>query len=209
VCFDKLVRVLASSIGSPCNSSRLSNTFKSVEGLGLNQEAIGFYLGYMQDAFLVEKSMRFDVKGRKCIGSLPKYYFSDIGIRNAVLDFRQQEEFHIMENVIYNGLWARGYNVDVGFVEVRSSTKDSPSTRKQLEVDFASNLESSRYYMQSALGIPDSGKMAQETASLKLISDSFKKVIIVKDNIAPWHNDDGILIIRLFDFLLKPESLDL
>jgi len=143
------------------------------------------------------------------LARFPSTTFQTLAYAMQCLTFRQQEESHIMENVIYNGLWARGYNVDVGFVEVRMSTKDSPSTRKQLEVDFASNLGSSRYYMQSALGIPDSGKMAQETASLKLISDSFKKVIIVKDNIAPWHNDDGILIIRLFDFLLKPESLDL
>lgn len=206
--FDKLVKIMASSIGSPCNPHKLSNTFKSVENTDLNAETIGFYLSYLQEAFLLEKSLRFDIKGKKYIGTLPKYYFTDPGLRNALLDFRQQEETHLMENIIYNELRVKGFMVDVGLVEIRSRNTDGGSIRKQLEVDFVANLGSKRYYIQSALAIPDTDKMAQESASLHHIPDSFKKVIIVKDNITPWHNENGILILGLFDFLLKPDSLD-
>jgi len=206
--FDKLAKIIASSVGAPCNAGRLSNTFRSVEGVELNKETIDSYLNHLQDAFVVEKALRYDIKGKKYIGTLPKYYFMDIGLRNAMLDFRQQEETHIMENIIYNELRTRGFNVDVGAVEMRTSGKEAGNTRKQLEVDFVANLGSARYYIQSALAIPDSEKMEQETASLNHIPDSFKKVIIIKDNIAPWHNNDGILIVSLFDFLLNPVALD-
>lgn len=206
--FDSLAKIMASSIGAPCNPNKLSNTFTSVGHVKLQAETIGSYLSYMQDAFLLEKAQRFDIKGKKYIGTLSKYYFTDTGIRNALLDFRQQEESHLMENIIYNELRIRGFLVDVGQVELRSYSKTRGTVRKQLEVDFVANLGSKRYYIQSALSLPDSDKMAQESASLINISDSFKKVIIVKDNIAPWHNEDGILIIGLFDFLLKPDSLD-
>lgn len=206
--FDKLVKIMASSIGAPCNPNKLSNTFKSVENSDLTPETIGCYLSYLQDAFLLEKALRYDIKGKKYIGALSKYYFTDIGLRNSVLDFRQQEESHIMENVIYNELRIRGYNVDVGFVEKRSRNNVGGTIRKQLEVDFVANLGSKRYYIQSALSIPDADKMEQESASLRNISDNFKKIIIVKDNASPWYNTNGILILGLFDFLLKPHSLE-
>ena len=205
--FDSLVHIMASSIGSPCNPNRLSNTFKSVEHSELSPDTIAQYLLFMQDAFLIEKSMRFDIKGKKYIGTLPKYYFSDMGLRNALLDFRQNEETHLMENVIYNELRIRGFLVDVGMVEVRTTT-DGSSVRRQLEVDFVANLGSQRYYIQSALALPDREKTEQETASLNHIPDNFKKIVIVKDNIVPWHNDRGVLMLGLFDFLLKPESLE-
>lgn len=206
--FDTLAKFMASAIGSPCNPHKLSNTFASAGHVKLGAETIASYLAGMQDAFLLEKSQRFDIKGKKYIGTLSKYYFTDIGLRNALLDFRQQEESHLMENIIYNELRIRCFLVDVGQVELRSYSKVGGTVRKQLEVDFVANLGSKRYYIQSALSIPDVDKMAQEAASLVNISDSFKKVIIVKDNIAPWHNEDGILILSLFDFLLKPDSLE-
>lgn len=205
--FDSLVQIMASSIGSPCNPNRLSNTFKSVERAELSPDTIAQYLSFMQDAFLIEKSMRFDIKGKKYIGTLPKYYFSDMGLRNALLDFRQNEETHLMENVIYNELRIRGFLVDVGMVEVRTAVGGN-SSRRQLEVDFVANLGSQRYYIQSALAMPDREKTEQETASLNRIPDNFKKIVIVKDNIVPWYNDRGVLILGLFDFLLKPDSLE-
>ncbi len=206
--FDQLLNFMASSIGSPCNAHKLSNTFKSVENVDLSADTINNYLSYMQDAFLLEKAVRFDIKGKRYIGSLPKYYFIDHGLRNSLLDFRQLEESHIMENVIYNELRMRGYLVDVGMVETRSSNGKGSSTRKQLEVDFVVNMGSKRYYIQSAMSIPDSEKMRQETASLNLIPDSFKKIVIVKDNIIPWYNEKGILFLSLFDFLLKSNSME-
>ncbi|MCD8288041.1 MAG: ATP-binding protein [Porphyromonadaceae bacterium] len=206
--FEKLVKIMASTIGAPTNPNKLANTFKSVEGVDLNSETIGFYLSYLQDAFILDKSMRFDIKGRKYIGTLPKYYFSDTGLRNAILDFRQQEETHLMENIIYNELSIRGFNIDTGDVDVRSRNDNGSNMHNKLEVDFVANLGSKRYYIQSALAIPDASKMSQETASLQSIHDNFRKVIIVKDDIIPWHNEDGILILGLFDFLLKEDSLD-
>ena len=162
----------------------------------------------MEDAFLIEKAQRYDVKGKKYINTLSKYYHTDIGVRNAILDFRQQEETHIMENVIYNELLVRGYSVDVGMVEVKGRDADNEWYRRQLEVDFVANMASKRYYIQSALAIPDKEKMKQESASLRNISDTFKKIIIVREHINPWYTEDGILILGLFDFLLKSESLD-
>ncbi|MCI1732981.1 MAG: ATP-binding protein [Bacteroidales bacterium] len=207
--FDKLTKIIASSIGSPCNPNKLSNTFKSVEHADLNSETIGIYLSYLQEAFLIEKSLRFDIKGKKYIGTIPKYYFTDTGLRNALLDFRQQEETHLMENILYNELSIRDFIVDIGMVEVRTSSKEMGSKRNQYEVDFVANMGSKRYYIQSALNISDPEKMSQETFSLNHIPDSFKKIIIVKDDISPWHNERGILILSLFDFLLNPDSLDL
>lgn len=157
---------------------------------------------------MIEKSNRYDVKGKKYINSLSKYYFTDLGLRNALLDFRQQEETHIMENIIYNELRIRGFMVDVGMVEVRRRNSVRVMERRQLEVDFVANLGSKRYYIQSALTLPDSNKVRQESASLDNIKDSFKKIIVVKDYITPWYTEDGILILSLFDFLLHPDSMD-
>ena len=206
--FDELVHIIASSIGSPCNPAKLANTFNSVSKSELSRQTVATYLGYMEDAFLIEKAQRYDVKGKKYINTLSKYYHTDIGVRNAILDFRQQEETHIMENVIYNELLVRGYSVDVGMVEVKGRDADNEWYRRQLEVDFVANMASKRYYIQSALAIPDKEKMKQESASLRNISDTFKKIIIVREHINPWYTEDGILILGLFDFLLKSESLD-
>lgn len=205
--FEKLVKVIASSIGAPCNPNKLSNTFKTVENVKLNPETIGFYLTYLQDSYLIEKSNRYDIKGKKYIGSLSKYYFTDIGLRNSILEFRQQEESHIMENVIYNELRIKGFLVDVGIVEHRTSNKENQTIRNHYEVDFVANLGSKRYYIQSALTLPDKEKIMQETNSLRQIHDGFKKIIITKDDIQPWHNEDGILFIGLFDFLTKDDCL--
>lgn len=205
--FDTLVKVMASSIGSPCNPNKLSNTFKSVSNSDLAPITIDNYLGFLQDAFLIEKAMRYDIKGKKYIGTLSKYYFIDLGLRNSLLDFRQIEETHLMENVIYNELRSRGYLVDVGMVETRSRTKQNGMVRKQLEVDFVVNNGSKRYYIQSALALPDKEKIEQETASLKHIPDNFQKIIIVKDNIVSYHNEAGILFVNLFDFLLQRDML--
>ncbi len=207
--FDALVRVMASSIGSPCNPNKLSNTFRSVAKAELSNDTIGSYLNYMQEAFLLEKSIRYDIKGKKYIGTLPKYYFSDIGLRNALLDFRQVEETHIMENIIYNELRTRGFLVDVGTVEVRKRQEGGAPVRRQFEVDFVCNLGSRRYYIQSAFAIPTQEKKDQESASLRFIADGFKKIIVVKDNIVSHYDENGVLLLSLFDFLLKPESLDL
>lgn len=206
--FDELLRIIASSIGSPCNPTKLANTFKSVKNVAIHHQTINKYLGFLEDAFLVEKSIRYNIKGKKYINTLAKYYFSDLGIRNALLGFRQQEETHIMENIIYNELRTRGYHVDVGMVEVREPDKSGKLIRKQLEVDFVVNQGSQRYYIQSAFAMPTVEKEAQESASLLRIKDSFKKIIIVKDDIKPKRNEDGILTIGLKDFLLDKNSLN-
>ena len=200
--FTELMRVMASTIGSPCNPSKISNTFKSVKNVALSDKTIAKYLGYLQDAFLIEEAMRYDVKGRKYIGTLSKYYFQDIGLRNALLDFRQNEENHIMENVVYNELRMRGYRVDVGTVSVRTA-----SSIKQLEVDFVANKGDMRYYIQSAFDMPNDDKREQESASLKRIGDSFKKIIVVRNDIAPYNDKNGFLNIGLLDFLLGKEAL--
>lgn len=206
--FDELVKIVASSIGTTCNPNKLSNTFKSRGKSELSPQTIRTYLDYMANAFLIEKAERYDVKGKKYINTLSKYYMTDMGIRNAILAFRQQEETHIMENIIYNELRVRGFSVDVGSVEIKGKDTDNQWYRKQLEVDFVANLGYKRYYIQSALAIPDKDKLDQESNSLRNIHDDFRKVIIVKDYINPWYTDDGILIIGLFDFLLNPSSLD-
>lgn len=196
--FSELMNLMASSIGLPCNPNKIANTFKSVKKVSLAPQTIAKYLSFMEDAFIVEKSVRYDIKGRKYIGTLSKYYFQDVGLRNALLNFRQVEETHLMENVIYNELRRCGYSVDVGMIEVRSATQ-----RKQLEVDFVANKGDKRYYIQSAFALPDEQKREQELASLKKINDSFKKIIITRDDIAPYHDDNGVLIIGLMDFLLR------
>ena len=206
--FDALTKVMASSIGSPCNPNKLSNTFKSVSNTDLSSITIDNYLGFLQDAFLLEKASRYDIKGKKYIGTLSKYYFVDMGLRNCLLGFRQIEETHLMENVIYNELRSRGYLVDVGVVETRTRTENQGMLRKQLEIDFVVNNGSKRYYIQSALSLPNEEKIDQEMASLKNVSDSFQKIIIVKDNIVPHHNESGILFINRYDFLLNREILE-
>ena len=206
--FDELVKIISSSIGSSCNPTKLANTFKSVKNVAIHHQTINKYLGFLEDVFLVEKSIRYNIKGKKYINTLAKYYFSDLGIRNALLGFRQQEETHIMENIIYNELRTRGLHVDVGMVETREPNKNGRLIRKQLEVDFVVNQGSQRYYIQSAFAMPTLEKEAQESASLLLINDSFKKIIIVKDDIKPKRNEEGILTIGLKDFLLDKNSLN-
>lgn len=204
-----LVKFIASAIGSPTNPTKLSNTFKSVKQISISPTTIDKYLGYLRNAFMIEKAERYDIKGRKYIGTLSKYYFSDLGLRNAILGLRQLEENHIMENIIYNELRARGNKVDIGMIEQRFIDDNSKWQRKQLEVDFVVNQGSKRYYIQSAFTMPDEEKIKQEKASLLRINDSFKKIIIVKDDIMPYHDENGITTIGLFDFLLKRDSLDL
>ena len=202
--FAELMCVMASGIGAPSNPTKISNTFRSSKKETLASQTIANYISHMEDAFILEKATRYDIKGRKYIGTLSKYYFQDVGLRNALLNFRQVEETHIMENIIYNELRSRGYSVDVGMVEVRTS-----SERKHLEVDFVANKGDRRYYIQSAYALPDEAKREQELASLKRISDSFKKIIIVRDDIAPYYDDNGVRIMGLMDFLLNAESEDL
>ena len=206
--FEELVKIIASGIGAPTNPTKLENTFKSVKKVNIDSVTISRYLGYMQDAFLIEKAERYDVKGKKYIGSLAKYYFTDIGLRNAILGLRQQEETHIMENIIYNELRRRGCKVDVGMVEQRFVDNDGKWQRKQLEVDFVVNEGNQRYYIQSALALPDEEKRKQEMGSLLRIHDSFKKIIIVKDDIKPWRDENGILTMGLLDFLMNADSLE-
>ena len=207
--FEELVKIIASGIGTPTNPTKLENTFKSVKKVNIDSVTISRYLGYMQDAFLIEKAERYDVKGKKYIGSLAKYYFTDIGLRNAILGLRQQEETHIMENIIYNELRRRGCKVDVGMVEQRFVDNDGKWQRKQLEVDFVVNEGNQRYYIQSALALPDEEKRKQEMGSLLRIHDSSKKIIIVKDDIKPWRDENGILTMGLLDFLMNADSLEL
>ena len=201
---DSLINILSSSVGSLTNPQKIYNTFISNGVTDLSKNTITSYLDYLLDSFLIEKVDRYDVKGKKYIQTPQKYYFADVGLRNARLNFRQQEENHIMENIIYNELLIRGYNVDVGVVEVREG-----DVRKQLEVDFVCNLGSKRYYVQSALNIDTPEKTLQETKSLNNIGDSFKKIIVVKDNIKLWRNDQGIVIMGIQEFLLNKNSLDL
>lgn len=204
---DDLINVLASSIGSLTNPKKLSDTFKSVKNTTIHPSTIKNYLDYLEDAFLVSKAQRYDVKGKKYIGTPLKYYFSDVGLRNALLNFRQLEETHLMENVIYNELLYRGYSVDVGIVEQREPDSNKHMLSKKLEIDFVCNLMSRRLYIQCALTLPNEDKIKQETKSLLKINDTFKKIIIVKDSVTHY-NDDGILILNLFDFLLNEDNFD-
>ncbi len=205
----ELLRTLVSSMGSPCNPRRISKTFESVEKKHVSSETVARHIRYFNESFLITEALRYDVKGRKYIGTETKYYFTDIGLRNSILGFRQIEETHIMENVLYNELKYRGYNVDVGMVEIMERNADGKQERKRLEVDFVANQGSKRYYIQSVLRMEDDDKVRQEKKSLINIPDSFKKIIVVKDRITSYHDYDGILRVGLFDFLLNPDSLDL
>ena len=203
---NELTDILASSIGSLTNPLKLSNTFASTKNVKLSANTISAYLDYLQDAFLIEKSVRYDIKGKKYINTPAKYYFVDLGLRNARLAFRQQEYTHIMENVIYNELRLRGYSVDVGVVD-NVEKENGISVRKRLEVDFVVNLGNRRYYIQSAYNIPTDEKMEQEQASLLSINDAFRKIIIVNQQILSGYNEQGILMLSLSDFLLDPETM--
>lgn len=204
-----IINMLSSSVGSLTNPKKLCDTFISKGYNDINRNTINSYMNYLQDAFLINKVERYDIKGKKYITTPSKYYFTDVGLRNARLNFRQQEEDHLMENIIYNELLVRGYNVDVGVIERFEKDSTDKTIRKQLEVDFVCNQSSKRYYIQSAFAIPNKEKMEQEQKSLINIDDSFKKIIIVKDDINLWRNEEGILIISLEEFLLNPNSLDL
>ena len=208
VVLDALVDILSSSIGSLTNPTKLANTFNS-NGIKTNDKTISQYIEHLTDAFIIQKAKRYDIKGKKYIGSPLKYYFSDIGLRNARLNFMQIEPTHAMENIVYNELLMRGFNVDVGVVEHYSKDKNGRNIVVRNEVDFVCNKVSQRYYIQVAYAIPDKEKMAQESASLDRIGDSFKKIIIVHDYTSPWHNEKGYLIINIMDFLLNPDSLEL
>ena len=206
---EALLNVLASSIGALTNPAKIEATFKSRMHSSISSNTISKYIGYLKEAFMINEAQRYDVKGRKYIGSPLKYYFEDVGLRNARLDFRQVEETHLMENILYNELRMRGYNVDVGAVNQRYIDKTSGSKlTRHLELDFVANLGSKRYYIQSAYQLPDAAKVKQEKASLLAMNDSFKKIIIVKDIIKPFQDDDGILTIGLFDFLQNSNSLE-
>ena len=203
-----LLSILASSVGSLTNPTKLANTFNS-SGIPVSDKTVRTYIDYLLDAFFISKAERYDIKGKRYITSPFKYYFTDVGLRNAQLNFRQQEENHIMENIIYNELLVRGFHVDVGVVERTEKNKEGKSVRRRLEVDFVCNLGSRRYYIQSAFAIPDHEKMEQEQNSLIHIDDSFKKIIVVKDRIKLWRNEKGIVVMGIMEFLLNPNSLDL
>lgn len=207
--FEELINILASAIGSLTNPKKLTDTFKSKKNKVISSNTIKSYLDYLCDAYVVSRATRYDIKGKKYIDTPQKYYFSDVGIRNACINFRQLEENHTMENVIYNELIARNFNVDVGIITANGKDNDGKSVRKQLEVDFVCNKGSKRYYIQSAFSIPDREKMEQESNSLLRIDDSFKKIIVVKDLPAPTYTEDGILVISVYDFLLNSNSLDM
>ena len=202
-----LFKILASGIGGLTNPQRLSNTFQSVKNVSISPATIKKYIECLSDAFLLESCNRYDVKGRKYIGTPLKYYFSDLGIRNALLGFRQQEKTHLMENAVYNELCARGYSVDVGNVEVNTVDEKGTKVRRMLEVDFVCNRSYKRCYIQSALSLPDREKMQQESASLLRIDDSFMKYVITGDRIKKYQNDDGIVIMNVLDFLLDEQSV--
>ncbi len=207
--FEELSKTVASSIGAPVNALNIANTFKSVSNVqNITDKTVSVYLEYMQDAFLIEKSERYDIKGRKYIGSLSKYYYQDIGLRNSIISFRQTEPTHIMENVIYNEMRMRGWLVDVGNVAQRVRNDKGQNIRVTLEVDFVCNKGSQRIYIQSAWRMPDADKMEQEKRSLRLVNDSFRKLLIVGEHTKSWSDDDGIQIISIYDFLLDLSSTD-
>lgn len=206
---EDLINVLASAIGSLTNPPKIQATFKSSIGSAISINTIRQYIEYLEDAFIISKAQRYNVKGRKYIGTPLKYYFEDIGLRNARLGFRQVEETHLMENIIYNELRYRGYSVDVGVVEKREMSENGKQIRKALEIDFVANLGSQRYYIQSALSMPTPDKQIQEKTSLINVADSFKKIIIVKDIVNVKRDENGIVTMSIYDFLLKENSLDL
>ncbi len=206
---EELLNILSSAMGSLTNPSKLSATFKSVKNKTISKDTITKYIGYLKDSFLIDSAIRYDIKGKKYINTPSKYYFTDLGLRNARLNFRQVEETHAMENIIFNELKVRGYNVDVGVVVMNEVDQKGKKTRKQLEVDFVCNKGSKRFYIQSAYALPNKEKLDQEQRSLMNIGDGFKKIIITKDAVAPLYNEDGILIISIYDFLLNPDSMDI
>lgn len=206
--FEEISKTLASSIGAPVNAQKISNTFKSAAKVqSVSDKTVNTYIGYMQDAFLIEKAERYDIKGRKYIGSLYKYYFQDIGLRNAILSFRQNEPTHLMENIIYNEMRMRGWLVDVGNVQHRERNAEGKQQRVVLEIDFVCNKGSERIYIQSAWRLPDADKQNQEKRSLRQVSDSFRKIIIVGEHSKPWTDEDGIRTISIYDFLLHEDLL--
>jgi predicted AAA+ superfamily ATPase len=206
---DELVNVLSSALGSFTNPSKLARTFKSVKNKSISDKTLTSYIGYLIDAFLINKCDRFDVKGKKYIGSPSKYYFEDVGLRNARLNFRQTEENHIMENIVYNELRIRGYRVDVGVVELYTSKNDGKRSKRQYEVDFIATKGSQKYYVQSAFSMGDPDKIKQEERPLIGIGDSFKKIIVARENIKARRNEEGIMTIGIFNFLLNEDSLNL
>ena len=206
---EELLNILSSAIGSLTNPSKLSAIFKSVKNKTISKETIIKYIDYLKDSFLIDSAIRYDIKGKKYINTPSKYYFTDLGLRNARLNFRQVEETHAMENIIFNELKVRGYNVDVGVVVMNEVDKNGKKIRKQLEVDFVCNKGSKRFYIQSAYALPDKEKMEQEQRSLVNTGDGFKKIIITKDAVAPLYNDEGILVMSVYDFLLNPDSMEI
>ena len=206
---EDLINILASAIGSLTNVPKIESTFRSVLHSNISGNTIRQYIEYLEDAFIIHKANRYNVKGRKYIGTPVKYYFEDVGLRNARLGFRQVEETHLMENIIYNELRSRGYTVDVGLVEKRGKDVNGKSERKQLEIDFIANQGSRRYYIQSAFAMPDEEKKKQEKMSLLQIRDSFKKIIVVKDVVNVTRDENGITTMSVYDFLLNDHSLEL
>ncbi len=203
-----LVRILASNVGSPTNPKRIGDTFQSVENVSIKDSTIRQYIDYLQDAFMIEEALRYDVKGRKYIGTETKYYFADMGVRAAILNFRQQEESHILENLIYNELRMRGYRIDVGAVEVWAVNSEGKKVRVSLEVDFVVNKGAERIYIQSAYNMPTEDKTAQEKRPLLNTNDSFRKIIIVGDDIKRKTDEQGIVTMSLYDFFLDSHSID-
>lgn len=206
---EELLNILSSAIGSLTNPSKLSATFKSVKNKSISKDTIIKYIDYLRDSFLIDSAIRYDIKGKKYINTPSKYYFTDLGLRNARLNFRQVEETHVMENIIFNELKVRGYNVDVGVVVMNEVDKNGKKIRKQSEVDFVCNKGSKRFYIQSAYALPDKEKMEQEQRSLVNTGDGFKKIIITKDAVAPLYNEEGILVMSVYDFLLNPDSMEI
>lgn len=206
--FEELINILASGIGSLTNPKKLTDTFKSKKNKNISINTVKNYLDYLCDAFVVDKAIRYDIKGRKYIDTPQKYYFTDVGLRNARINFRQIEENHTMENIIFNELLSRDFNVDIGLVTVNQKNQEGKSFRRQLEVDFVCNKGSKRYYVQSAFAVPDNEKLQQESNSLLRIDDSFKKIIVVKDAPAPQYTEDGILVTGIYDFLLNKDSMN-
>lgn len=206
---EELLNILSLAIGSLTNPSKLSATFKSVKNKSISKDTIIKYIDYLRDSFLIDSAIRYDIKGKKYINTPSKYYFTNLGLRNARLNFRQVEETHVMENIIFNELKVRGYNVDVGVVVMNEVDKNGKKIRKQLEVDFVCNKGSKRFYIQSAYALPDKEKMEQEQRSLVNTGDGFKKIIITKDAVAPLYNEEGILVMSVYDFLLNPDSMEI
>ena len=205
---EDLLNILSSAIGSLTNPEKLKNTFKTAKKSRITSATIQKYLTFFEDSFLIESAQRYDIRGKAYTETPKKYYFSDLGLRNARINFRQFEQTHSMENVIYNELRMRGYHVDVGVVPIAEKDADGKVTRKQLEVDFVCNLGSSRYYIQSAYSLPDEAKRTQEIRPFRKIDDSFKKIIVTKDVVPPYYDEYGILTLNIYDFLLDPKSLE-